>query len=96
MKRTEPKIISEIIDGAINNSGMASTMNEQKVCFLWPEIVGPSINRYTTRRFVDSGVMHVYISSAPLKNELQFLRHTIVQQLNDAVGAVVINEIVIH
>ena len=72
MKRSEAQSIKEIIDIALNESGMASTFDEQKLCYLWPEVVGQSINRYTTRRYIDKGVLHVYLSSAALKNELQF------------------------
>ena len=50
MKRTEAQSIKSIIDAVINDSGMASTFDEQKLCYLWPEVVGQGINRYTTRR----------------------------------------------
>lgn len=96
MKRQYPKLISEIIDKALQESDTTNTFNEQKISYLWPEIVGPGINRYTTRRFVESGALHVFISSASLKNELQFMRSHLVQELNKAVGADVINTIIIH
>ena len=69
MKRTEAQSIGEIFDEVLRQNNLDDTFNEQKACFLWPEVVGPQINRRTTRRFVDHGVMHVYISSAPLKSE---------------------------
>lgn len=96
MKRTYPKRIDEIINQALKESDAENSFNEYKVCYLWPEVVGPGVNRYTTRRFVESGVMHVYISSASLKNELQFMRSTLIEQLNQMAGASVIHSIVIH
>lgn len=96
MKRQDPKLIGEIINKALHDSNTIGSFNEQKVSYLWPEIVGPGINRYTTRRFVESGVLHVFISSASLKNELQFMRSHLVQELNKAVGADVLKEIIIH
>lgn len=96
MKRTDPKTIGRIIDEALNDAGLTTSFNEQKLCHLWAEIVGPGINRYTTRRYVDRATLHVYISSAPLKNELSFLRRRLVSQLNEAVGAHVIDNITIH
>ena len=71
-------------------------MAEQKACFLWPEIVGPGVNRYTTRRYVERGVMHVYITSAVLKNELSYIRTRLVEQINRAVGSDVITSIIFH
>ena len=96
MKRTEAQSIKDIIDVALTQSGISSTIDEQKLCYLWPEIVGQSINRYTTRRYVENGILHVYISSAALKNELQFHRTRLMDELNRATGKNVITNIVIH
>lgn len=96
MKRSYPQRIDEIIDRALKESNTQTSFNEQKICYLWPEVVGPGINRYTTRRFVESGTLHVYISSSTLKNELQFMRSHLIVELNKAVGSDVINAIVIH
>lgn len=96
MKRTEARSIKQIIDAALSESDMRGALMEQRVCYLWPEVVGPGINRYTTRRFVEGGRMHVFISSGPLKGELAFHRSALVAQLNRAAGADVITEIVIH
>ena len=96
MKRTDPKLLGDIIKENLKHYGIESDFNAQRAVYLWPEIVGPGVNRYTTRRFVDQGVLHVFISSASLKNELSFMRAGIVEALNVAVGANVITEIVLH
>ncbi len=96
MKRTEAQSIKEIIDKAISNQNLSGAFNEQKAGYVWQEIVGPTINRYTTRRYVENGILHVYISSAPLKNELQFLKTKLIAEVNKAVGTNVITNIVIH
>lgn len=96
MKRRYPERIDLIIEKALKENDIGASINEQKICYLWPEIVGPGINRYTTRRFVESGTLHVFISSASLKNELQFMRSHLIAELNKAAGADVINAIAIH
>lgn len=96
MKRTEAQSIKEIIDKAISSQNLSGVFNEQKAGYVWQEIVGPTINRYTTNRYVENGILHVYISSAPLKNELQFLKSKLIAEVNKAVGANVITNIAIH
>lgn len=96
MKRTEPKSFAEIFDEGMRLAGAADTLAQQRACYLWPEIVGPGVNKYTLRRYVDGGVLHVYITSAPLKQELQFLRSGILEQLNKAVGCQALTSIEIH
>lgn len=96
MKRTEPKLFSEIFNDAMASVGAADAMVQHRACYMWPEIVGPGVNRYTFRRYVENGVLHVYISSASLKNELSFMRQSLLERLNDAVGSNAISEIVFH
>lgn len=96
MKRSEPESIGDIIRHAIDNAGLTTTMAEHRACFLWPQIVGQGINRFTTRRFVQSGVMHVYLTSAPLRQELSFHASRLVEEINRAVGSNVITSIKFH
>ena len=96
MKRSEPKLLGDIIKDSIRRDGIESRFNEQRAAYLWGDIVGPGVNRYTTRRYVERGVMHGFLSSAALKQELSFMRPSIITAINEAVGAAVISEIVLH
>lgn len=96
MKRTEALRVDAIIKQAMAECGATGTFNQQQACFVWPEIVGPAINRCTTQRWVDRDVMHVCINSASLKHELGFVAAQIVERINRAVGTNVITKIVFH
>lgn len=96
MRRTEAKRIDEIIGEAIEAAGTRDAFNRQRICYLWPEIVGVSINRLTTRRWVERDTLHVCITSAAVKNELSFVASQLVERLNRAAGANVISRIVFH
>ena len=52
MRPTEPKLINEIIQQYMRADGIAGKASRQQASYLWTEIVGPGINRYTTRRYV--------------------------------------------
>lgn len=96
MKRTEAESIRQIIDRVVADAGLTDTMARQRACYLWPEVVGPGINRYTSRRWIDGSTLHVAITSAPLRNELTFMRSNIIRSLNDIVGSEAITDIIIH
>jgi predicted nucleic acid-binding Zn ribbon protein len=96
MKRSDPQSIRQIIDTVLDTSSVKSSVLEHRASYLWPNIVGPGINRLTTRRYVAKGVLHVYISSAAVKSELTFTRENIRKAINDALGSEVITEIKIH
>lgn len=80
----------------MNRAGLTDTLNEQRASAAWIDVVGPAINRYTYRRYVEKGVMHVYITSAPLKNELSFNREKLISAINRQVGVDVVKEIQFH
>lgn len=87
MKRTEAKRVSSIIDEALEQAGLTQTMARQRASFLWAEVAGSGINRHTLRRWVDNrGVLHIHLSSAPLKNELAYHRSRLLQELNNRCG----------
>ena len=50
MERTEPKILADIINESLHRDGLDTAMAEQRALYMWPEIVGPGVNRYTPRR----------------------------------------------
>ena len=96
MKRTEAMTVGDIINQLLKEDNIDRQFDEQKVVYMWPEIVGQGINRYTTSRWVKNGVLYLHISSAPLRNELMMNRTTLIKHLNDAVGSEVIRDIVIR
>lgn len=96
MKKRYAQSVAEIMDQAFEEANLTHTVAEQRLCYMWPEIVGPGINRYTTRRYVANGTLHVFISSGVLKGELEFLKSKLIKSLNDAVGTEVIHSVVIH
>lgn len=96
MERTNPEPIGSLVERLIKDYHLDKPLASNKACWLWGEIVGPGINRATTRRYVREGVLHVWIDSAPLKNELTFHRTNIMDAINKELGDFPITEIRIH
>lgn len=94
MKRTNAKSIAEIIGDFMQQEDITTTMLEHKALSMWAQVVGPGVNRLTTERYVDNGVITVKISSAALRNDLMLTRTSIINQLNQLVGKPVIREII--
>lgn len=96
MKRSEPKILGDIIRESLRRDGIENRFDEQRAAYMWGDVVGPGVNRYTTRRFVESGVLHVYLSSASLKQELSFMKAEIIAAINKAVGSDTVKSLQLH
>jgi hypothetical protein len=96
MKRTEPMSIRQIIDRVMDTSARRDDILAMRAASLWTDVVGSGVNRYTTRRYVKNNVLHVYISSGPLKSELSFRREAICKAINDILGREVLTSIQLH
>lgn len=96
MKRTQAKTIGEIVQDYLKQENLDAALDEHRASALWPQIVGQGINRYTVTRWVKDGVMHVQLSSAPLRNELLLNRSRVIQLINEALGREVIKDIVFY
>lgn len=96
MERTDPQSVRQIIDAVFDRAAISERYLEERASRLWPAIVGQGINRMTTRRYVRDRVLHVYIQSASLKQELGFQRDALRDAINDALGKEVLRDIAIH
>ena len=96
MDRIDPMSIRQIIDKVIDRSSSREEFLGQRASALWPDIVGPGVNRATSRRYFRDGELHVYITSGALKNELSFRREAIAQAINDALEREVVKRIILH
>lgn len=94
MKRTNAQSVGDIINQVLRQERLDVRLDEQRALAMWPELVGPGINRYTTARSVKDGVLTFTISSAPLRNQLMLSRSSLITRINESLGREVIKEII--
>ncbi len=94
MKAKNAQTIGEVMAEYLNPARLDDFANERRVEAMWSEVVGPYVTKLTTKRYVKSRVLHVQITSAPLRNDLMINRSKLVERLNEAVGVNVIDDIV--
>ena len=80
----------------IDDTGLRPAMQRRSVEAMWPEVAGKHIASYTRRVVLDGQILHIYIDSASLKEELGYLRDTLVTQINRLAGRHAVSNIIIH
>ena len=83
MERTDPMSIRQIIDRVMDRSSSREEFMGHRASALWPDIVGPGVNRATSRRYFRNGELHVYLTSGA-------------RAINDALGREVVERIILH
>lgn len=95
MKWKQAEKVGVVIEKLLKAEKLERPMNEQRILNIWPEIVGPVVNRYTIKRYIINKVLYIHLSSAPLKSEMSMHRSGLKRMLNDTIGQEVITDIII-
>ena len=86
MQHSDAKSIGSLIAEILRENGMEKPLMERRIIAAWPEVLGPTVARYTGDISIQSGVLYVHIQSAPLRHELFNCRLQLVKKLQEAVG----------
>ena len=87
MKRTEPLVLSEIMETFFSKRQLATAVIEGSAKETWSEIVGEYIAKHTTDVFLKSRVLTVRLSSSAARAEVHMRRRYYIQELNLKLGA---------
>ena len=95
MRRNKTLTIGEALEDLIREYKLGPGLREASV-ITWEEITGKVIKARTKKVYIKEGVMHIYLTSPVVKNELMMLRESLREQVNTRAGEEVLKEIVIH
>ena len=75
--------LKNLINGMMSQKGRLSKgYNQYNVEAIWRETFGSMISSYTSSVRFSKGVMTVYITSAPLRQEIDATKETIINRIN--------------
>jgi len=96
MRYTYPIRIGELWKDFVGQSPTFSRhLAEARIPEIWASLVGNRVAAYTTSLRVVRGTMYVHLSSSVARNEVLMRRRSLVEAVNEAVGAQVINRIIV-
>jgi len=93
MKRKYAIPLAQALINTLREEGLETPLSQQRIISKWPEIVGEGIAGYTSNLFIKNQILHVHVSSAPLRQELMSARQQLINSLNKVAGAHIIIDI---
>lgn len=93
MKRNRAQMLGDILRQYLRQEGLETPLNERRIIDAWPDVMGAAISGYTGMMYIRNQVLFVQLKSPALRANLMMNRQSIVQRLNEAVGAQVIQGI---
>lgn len=93
MKRRNERTMQEAIDGLVDAYGLREKLDEQAVTSLWDELAGGMVAKHTVAVKLRKGKLFIKVDSAPLRQELTFMRDGLKATINARMGRVIVEEV---
>lgn len=96
MRRNKTISLKEALEDLISEYHLAPKLKEASAINIWQGITGKAITSRTKKIYIKDGVLHIYLTSSVVRNELMMLRETLRSQVNLKAGEEIIKEIAVH
>lgn len=88
--------IGEALRNFLNKSRLKTGVQAMQIEEVWEKVMGKTIARYTDKIEIINSTLFINSTVAPLKNELLYQKNKIIERVNEALGEVVIRDVVIR
>ena len=96
MKRSEPKLIGDVLREFFERPYVARQVAEGKLPEYWREIVGEHIASLTTEFRFERGILYIGIASGVARKEIFFRRDELMTLLNERAKFRIVNAIIVR
>jgi hypothetical protein len=93
-RNTESQPISSVLQEFLTGSNLEKGLSKVTVESTWHEVMGPPITKYTKSLRWSPPVLHVYLSSSVLREELHYGKDKIMALMNKELGQELVESIV--
>ena len=96
MRRTQTRLIGDILEEFFKRPYVARKIAEGKLPEFWREIVGEHVANLTNDVRLERGILHVSVSSSVVRNDLFFRRDQLAQLINQRAGMQLVDAVIIR
>lgn len=90
---TNEKSFKQLMAEFVKSPGIKKQYHKIVLKTTWEENMGTLITKYTKRITLYKGVLTVYVSSSPLRQELNFKKENIKDMFNTALGEELVQQV---
>lgn len=84
------------IDRLLRAYGYQDQLDEIELIKSYEETVGQFFNNHTKRIYYKNKILYVHLDSAALKQELSYIKETLIIKLNQNIGRRILEDIVVR
>jgi predicted nucleic acid-binding Zn ribbon protein len=92
-KKTTPEEVGTILERLFTRLKLGGKMKQYQIWDVWDSVVGPHLALQAQPHKIRNMVLWVNVSSSTWMQELEFMKHLIIERLNEHIGEKVINDL---
>lgn len=96
MRKSNTQPIKEILREYIAAIGHSRKLKEVNIIAQWEKLMGKTIARHTSKIYINKKTLFVKLDSSIIRNELMMRRESIARHLNESVGEIIIEKVVLQ
>jgi hypothetical protein len=85
--------IHDAVAGALANVMARAPLSDGKIRFAWRAAVGPALDRASSVRLLNEGVLSVDVRTEPWRREIDRSRQVVLKRLGELLGAGVVRRL---
>ncbi len=94
MRKQNAQSVGEIISQVLKEQNLDLKLDETRLIKAWDSLLGEHVAAYTSKLYIQRGVLYVHLSSSVLRNELSMCRNMLIDRLNKHIGRQIITDII--
>lgn len=96
MRKSNTQPLGEVIRDYLRALDIDKKLLEVRLMDSWPKVVGLAVAKKTDKLYIRNRVLFVFLNSSIVRSELLRIRDSLPKALNERVGAIIIDEVVIR
>jgi hypothetical protein len=93
MRGNNHRRVGDIIKKLMKNPKLSERLDELDAIEIWEELIGFTLCKYIADQKIYKGILHVKLKSAVVRDELSYKKSSLIFQINQRLGKVLITDI---
>ncbi|MEA1887067.1 MAG: DUF721 domain-containing protein [Bacteroidota bacterium] len=96
MRRNKTMTLSEVLREYRAEMNIDHRLKEVSLINSWEDIAGRAIAKRTSRVYLKSGILYIYLTSSVVRNEVSMAKESLKERLNKEAGEELVKEIILR
>lgn len=85
-KKKNQQSLGDALRSFIDDHHLQGGLDQVRAAEAWTSVMGPGVDKYTRKVRLEGGILHVYLDSSVLREELSLGSTRIIEMMNQALG----------